>query len=149
VVVVGAEAELVEEAVGRAAQVVHNPEWGQGQSTSVKRGLAAVTGSVEAAIFLLADMPLVSADLVAGLVAEHRSTLAPIVAPRSRGRWGNPVLFDYATFADLAGVTGDQGGRALFGRYDVHPLESDDRSLRDIDEPGDWSDLEVTTDPSD
>lgn len=149
VLVVGAEAESVRAAAGAGVTAVVNPEWQSGQSSSLKRGLEAVEGGIEAAVFLLADMPLVAPDLVATLVREHRESLASIVAPRAGDRWGNPVLFDRDTFADLAQVKGDQGGKALFSRYEVRPIKADLGSMRDIDEPGDWSDLDVGGDASD
>jgi len=82
-------------------RVVKNPDWDAGMSTSVRAGLAAVEGEAEGVVFLLADMPLVDGALVRALVETHRRSLAPIVAPRAGGRWGNPALFDRATFPSL------------------------------------------------
>ncbi len=137
-VVVGADAEAVAGAVaGEGVRVVLNPNWEAGQSTSLRAGMAAVAGSAEAIVFLLADTPMVDGPLVRALVGEHRRTLAPIVAPRAGGRWANPVLFDRLTFAALAQIEGDRGGRALFGRYPVRGVDWSDDILLDVDRPED------------
>ena len=120
VVVVGAHAARVRQAVRAWQQqhplvrlrVVLNREWAKGQSTSVKVGLRAA-GAVSAALFPLADQPLVSASLLNMLIATHRRTLAGIVRPRYAGQPGAPVLFDHALFGELMELTGDTGGRAV------------------------------------
>jgi molybdenum cofactor cytidylyltransferase len=112
---------------------VQNVEPERGQSNSVHMGLNAVQDQVDAAVFLLADMPLVGSDLVAALIEKHRETLGSVIAPTVDGRRGNPVLFDRKTFDALREVQGDQGGRALFSHYPVIQVEWDDSSLFDVD----------------
>ena len=53
------------------------------------------------------------------LTEEHARTLAPILAPLVAGQRANPVLFDRVTFPDLMALTGDMGGRGIFGKYQV------------------------------
>jgi molybdenum cofactor cytidylyltransferase len=143
VVVTGAEADAVATALnGEAIEVVYNPRWQNGQSTSVIAGLEAVEGRAEAICFLLADMPRVPADLIRQEVEVHRRTLNPIVAPWAGGRWANPAVFDRAVFEDLRGLVGDRGGRALFARYPVLRVDWDDSILLDIDTPEDLGRLE-------
>jgi molybdenum cofactor cytidylyltransferase len=63
------------------------------------------------------------------------------VAPFYRGQRGNPVLFDRALFAELQGVEGDRGGRAVITRHeaDLVGVEVDDDAvLSDIDTPEDY-----------
>ena len=66
-----------------------------------------------AVLFLLADQPGVSPELLSALIQRHRETLAPIVAPRHAGQRGNPVLFDAATFPEFAQLEGDIGARPI------------------------------------
>lgn len=143
VVVVGAESELVAQAVaGLPLRVVHNPEWQQGQSTSMQSGLQALPSMCGGAIFMLADQPNVSAGLIQALVEAHSQSLAPIVAPLVDGQRGNPVLFDSITFRDLMGIRGDVGGRQLFARYPLQYVPWHDRMvLRDLDTPEDYARL--------
>jgi len=81
------------------------------------RALREQEAPVAAAVFLLADQPDVTPDVVDALVARHRTTLAPLVVPTYRGQRGNPVLFDQGAFSDLLAITGDVGGRPLLSAY--------------------------------
>jgi molybdenum cofactor cytidylyltransferase len=143
VVVTGAEAERVAQAVaGLPLRVVHNPEWQQGQSTSMQAGLQALPPTGGGAIFMLADQPNIPAGLIQALVEAHSQSLAPIVAPLVDGQRGNPVLFDPVTFLDLLGITGDVGGRQLFARYPLQYVPWHDRAvLLDVDKPEDYARL--------
>ena len=138
VVVTGHAAPRVAQALaGEPVQIVHNPRHAAGQSASLQAGLRAVEQVAEAAVFLLSDTPGVGAEVVGALVAEHRQSLSPIVAPRAGGRWANPVLFDRVTYAALMALEGDRGGRALFDRFRMAGIEWGDGILADIDTPAD------------
>lgn len=94
---------------------VDNPDHAAGLSTSLAAGLGAVPASADAAIVLLADMPAVDAGAIDRLIAAFDPARgALIVRAASGGRRGNPVLWSRRFFAELAAITGDQGGRALF-----------------------------------
>lgn len=138
VVVVGAAREQIRRALaGEAVRLIDNPDWETGQSSSVLVGLAPVEADIEAAIFLLADMPLMDVELVRQIVSTHQRSLAPLVAPRVAGRRANPVLFDRVTFPDLQRLTGDQGGRSLFDRYEPAWVEWGESAMLDLDTPDD------------
>ena len=118
VVTVGAGAEQVQAALaGLGVAQVPVPDWAEGQSRSVQAGLASLAdgagGPLDAALFLLADQPGVSPALLSALIARHRETLAPVVAPRYEGRRGNPVLFDRRTFPAFRQLQGDVGARPI------------------------------------
>jgi molybdenum cofactor cytidylyltransferase len=142
VVVIGSGADEVQGAfAGEALRWVRNPDWTAGQSTSLVAGLRAVEESSEAVVFFLADMPLIPAELVQALVTKHRTTLAPIVAPRADGRRANPVLFDRATYSALKALRGDVGGRQLFNQYSPAWIEWEQAAFTDIDTPEDLNQL--------
>jgi len=131
----------------RVAPVVHglpvtlarNPRWQAGMSSSVALGLRALRTDADAVIFLLADQPQVTSELIGRVIAAYAASGAPIVAPRAGGRRGNPALFPRDLFPELMQVTGDQGGRALMVRYEdrIAWVDADAGALFDIDEPGD------------
>lgn len=143
VVVTGANAEDVEAAlVGLPVRIVRNADWRQGQSSSVKTGLAALPEQVGAAIFMVVDQPHLAPALLETLVAEHTRSLAPIVATQVDGQRSNPVLFDRSTFAEFAAIDGDTGGRALFAKHRVHWVEWLDAALAiDVDTLEDYNRL--------
>jgi molybdenum cofactor cytidylyltransferase len=143
VVVLGAHAEEVRGALaGLPVRVVENADWAAGQSTSLIAGVKALPAETGGAIFLLSDQPQVPERLLSTLVEMHCQSQALVVAPQAGGRRANPVLFDRRTFADLLGLTGDVGGRAIFSKYRISWVEwQDDRLVMDIDTPEDYERL--------
>ena len=143
IIVVGAGGEEIKKELSDLpVKFVENPDWKSGQSSSLKAGLAALTGKTGGVIFLLADQPQVSPTLIQALIERHAETLAPIIAPLVDGQRGNPVLFDHLTFQDLLKIQGDTGGRALFARYSVSWIDWHDAGiLHDIDTEEDYQRL--------
>jgi molybdenum cofactor cytidylyltransferase len=123
-------------------QVIFNSAWQSGQSSSIRAGLKALPASTGAAIFLLVDQPQIPAALLRAMVEEHAAGLPPVLAPLAGGRRANPVLFDRLTFPDLLQISGDQGGRAVFSKYQVSYLPwHDEQILLDVDTPQDYDRL--------
>jgi len=125
----------------RPVEVVVNDAWEEGLASSVRAGLRAIGPQVGAALFLLADQPSVTPQLINELIRRHRQSRKPIVAPFHRGRRGNPVLFARSLFPELMALKGDQGGRAVIGRYraEVERVEVDSEGFFiDIDTPEDY-----------
>jgi CTP:molybdopterin cytidylyltransferase MocA len=118
VVVVGDDAERLRAACEpyRAA-VVENPDWAQGQSTSVRVGLEALGPEALAAVVLLADQPLVGAGAVRRLVEAFEEGAEVAVATYG-GRPRNPVLFSRGVWPMLvAELAGDEGARPFLRRH--------------------------------
>jgi molybdenum cofactor cytidylyltransferase len=142
IVVVGEGEDGIREALRELpVSIVRNPEPDLGQGRSLRVGVGEIGPTVEAAVFLLADMPLVSKDLVSALISRHQSELAPIIVPYSGGKRGNPVLFDKVVFEALKQIEGDQGGRALFSKFQIERVEWDDSIHFDVDTPEDLEEL--------
>jgi molybdenum cofactor cytidylyltransferase len=103
VVVLGHHAEAVEAAI-RAFPItlVHNPSPGDGQASSVRVGLRALSPRIDAVIVALADQPMIDAqDIVALIGAYKKRGDAAMVVPRvamdgGQPEPGNPVMFDAA-----------------------------------------------------
>jgi molybdenum cofactor cytidylyltransferase len=117
VVVLGREADAVGAALaGLPVRTVANPCYAEGQSTSLRAGLAALRSDTEAAVVALGDQPLPDPGLIARLTAAWRREGRPIVVPRYTDGRGNPVLFAAAVFDELRTVEGDRGGRDVIAR---------------------------------
>jgi molybdenum cofactor cytidylyltransferase len=139
VVVTGANAPAVEAAVhDLPITITRNTGWQNGQSSSIQAGLHVLPARTAAAVFLLSDQPQVTPTILRALVEQHALVLAPVVAPLVAGQRANPVLFDRLTFPDLMALTGDVGGRAIFGKHPITTLAWHDESLLlDVDTPAD------------
>jgi molybdenum cofactor cytidylyltransferase len=142
-VVLGCRVEDCRAALGqRPLTVVVNPNWAEGQSTSVRAGLNALPDNVSAVIFHLADLPGVTPEVLDALLERHAATLAPVVWPEYQGQRGNPVLLDRVTFAALQNLTGDVGARPVIMAYaragQVERVAVNEPGvLQDIDSPQD------------
>jgi CTP:molybdopterin cytidylyltransferase MocA len=128
VVVVGADAESLRavcEPYG--VRIVENPDWTQGQSTSVLAGLKALGADVRAAVVLLADQPLVGAGAIERLVEAFEEGAKVAVATYG-GRPRNPVLFSREVWPVLeTELWGDEGARPFLRRRPelVRPVQCD------------------------
>lgn len=120
IVVTGAyHADLASVLARYPVQVVHNPDWAEGMSTTLRAGLAALGPATQAAVLCLADQPFLPPAVVTGLVDAWRRGRAPIVAPMAGGTRRNPVLFDRPLFPELMAVSGDEGGRSVIRRHEA------------------------------
>jgi molybdenum cofactor cytidylyltransferase len=143
IVVVGANAEKVEESVrDLGVMILRNEDWKSGQASSINAAVKRLTSPLQeeklcgATIFLLVDQPQVNTSVLSALMEKHAEGLQPILAPMVMDRRANPVLFDRDTFGDLMTLEGDTGGRAIFHKHRVEYLPwHDDRLLLDVDTP--------------
>jgi molybdenum cofactor cytidylyltransferase len=140
VVVTGHQREKVAAALeGLPVTLVHNADFAQGLSTSLKAGIAALGADIDGALVCLGDMPRVSAAEVDRLIGAFNPVEARgIVVPTLNGKRGNPVLWSRRFFAEMSQVAGDVGARHLIGAYPEMVAEVEmagDGVLTDIDTP--------------
>ena len=140
IVVLGANAEAIRPALTNLpVKIVDNPDWDEGKSSSLRVGVQSLPPETGAAIFLLADQPQVTPELLNKMKSEHARSLAKIIAPTVDGRRTTPTLFDRSTFEELQKLLGDSGGRQLFSQYQPRYFEYNDHRLAlDIDQPEDY-----------
>lgn len=171
-VVLGHHADAVEAAIGPfPITLVRNPSPDDGQVSSVRLGLAALSPKLDAVIVAPADMPLLDAQDIVALIAAYRKRGdATMVVPRVReaggetggeateqagtagveatGRPGNPIIFD-ASLRE-AWLAGDADLACRRWR-DEHPaqvrwFDTDNRRYRvDIDTPEDLEAFAAST----
>ena len=144
IVVTGHERDRVEATLsGFPVEQVHNPDYAQGLSTSLHRGLAALPAGTDGVVVCLGDMPRVEATAIDRLIAafdplEGRA----ICVPTWDGKRGNPVLFASRFLAEMQEIAGDVGARYLIGEYPELVVEvamdgttAGDGVLLDVDTP--------------
>lgn len=150
IVVVGYEAERVAGALAELpVQIVHNPEFAQGQSRALRRGVAALPSEVGAAVIGVADQPFLTLDVLQALIHRYRVTPAVVVASRYAGQRGNPVLFARDVFAELGQVEGDRGGRAVLQAHESEIAWADFGDARlalDIDTLDEYGEMSQAAD---
>jgi molybdenum cofactor cytidylyltransferase len=139
-VVTGHQAEEVRAALaGLPVLFVHNPDFAQGLSTSVRAGISAVPPEAAGAMVVLGDMPRVGADVIGALIAAFSPDMgACAVVPVVGGKRGNPVLWSRGFFPALATLEGDAGARHVIGAHPDRVIEvpvEAEGVLLDVDTP--------------
>jgi molybdenum cofactor cytidylyltransferase len=123
-------------------QLVYNPNWQSGQSTSVRAGVNALPNNTRAVVFLLGDQPFVTPDLIQKLIETYQKTEPEILAPYVNQKRINPVIFDRSVFLHLLELQGDAGARSLFSQFPPAAMPWDDERVAfDIDTPDDYAKL--------
>jgi CTP:molybdopterin cytidylyltransferase MocA len=131
VVVLGHAAEEILATVElQGALPVVCERWADGQSASVRAGIAAL-GDVDAAVLLLGDMPRISRAAVEAVAA---ADLEGVDAARATyaGRPGHPVKLGRGLLDRAGELTGDAGFRALLKGAAIREVE-----VGDLAEPAD------------
>jgi len=110
-----AEEKILSLLAGMDLFSVHNGAYAEGLSSSLKAGIAALPPDVRGAVILLADMPLVTPEIIDQLIAcfEAAPAEAEAVVPVREGRHGNPVLIGRGLFPEIAKLSGDRGAGGL------------------------------------
>lgn len=147
VVIVGHEAAAVRAGAGlpddARVMVLDNPDWNEGLSSSLRRGLLACP-EADALVVALGDQPGVDAEVLRRLVEAWRqgARLAVPVQGRSgdgsASRAGHPVLFDRSLRGELLALTGDVGAREVLHRHWDEAARIDAPGLPDLDTEEDY-----------
>ena len=117
-------------------ETIFNHNFADGQATSLKAGVSSIMDTCDAAIFMLADQPLITATLIMELMTRFNQHKPHILHPVYRERRGNPVIISARLFPRLLASTGDQGARFLFADTSlrVHAYEVEDKAVvTDVD----------------
>lgn len=151
-VVVGCGADAVRQTIvsgisSDSVQIVENTEWQDGQSTSLRLGIARIaewnrSSKLKGVLVALGDQPLVKTETldqlaVAYLDASGRNQGHRATAPSYHGRRGNPVILSPALFQDISELHGDVGARGILSRLGDFLL------LLPVDDPGVVKDIDT------
>lgn len=122
--------------------MVVNDNYAAGLGTSLAIAVTSIRHAASAVIVLLADQPRITAQHVRALADSWSGSDKEIVATSFSGTQGPPVLFGAGCFDELAGLTGDKGGRHLFDdeRFRCSTVVFEPASI-DIDTPEDLTQI--------
>ena len=126
--------DIKEHIKDKSFEVIHNPNWKEGVSSSIKCGLNNLKPGIEAVLIFIVDQPFLDPKLIAKIVKKFRTSKANIIAACVSGQIVHPVLYRRVVFAKLLELEGDIGGKAIFGNQLVETINWDDEKLLlDID----------------
>jgi molybdenum cofactor cytidylyltransferase len=123
------------------ARTIVNPDYQEGMNASLAAGLRALPPAVAAAVVVLADMPLVTREMIASLVERYRQSGARLVVSEYGGRPAPPVLYDRSLFGELMAEPGDGMGRSVVSRHRAEAVvvQWPVAALQDLDLPDDYA----------
>jgi molybdenum cofactor cytidylyltransferase len=118
----------------RKVNVVVNPGYKGGMSSSLRVGVDSLDRRSAAVVVCLADQPFVTSVLIDRIISRFRETGADCVAAASGSVVAPPVLISKDLYGLLRGLKGDKGAKAiLMSRPDFERVEVDPAALLDID----------------
>ncbi|MDE0944540.1 MAG: molybdopterin-binding/glycosyltransferase family 2 protein [Alphaproteobacteria bacterium] len=140
IAVTGHEADSVAAALEpHGVGTVHNPDFADGLSTSLHKGVSGLDGDIDGVVVLLGDMPRITPGHINRLIAAFNPGEGrAICVPTYQGKRGNPVLFAASFFAEMEEVGGDSGAKYLIGQHEDELVEvpmDDDSIFLDVDTP--------------
>ncbi len=147
IVVTGYRADVVEAALARLPVVfARNPDFAQGQPTSVAAGVRALTQFCDAVMIVLGDQALLTPDDLRALLDAYTRTEAglTVLVPHYQGKRGNPIVFAARHVPEIYAGGLNIGCRRLI---DEHPdlvarVEmSSEAYVLDCDTPADYAAL--------
>ena len=130
--VLGAHEERIRGSISfNDTTTISNPIWCEGISSSIRTAVRHAQSqpfSIDAAVFLLGDQPLITSATIDRLLDKLLPGQPCIAASRYRGCIGVPTVFGAHHFAELLQLHGDIGARVLLRKY------QDTISTIDLDE---------------
>ncbi len=143
IVVLGFEAERVARALeGLPVEPVIDPRSAKGMHASLVAGLERLPADCDAAVVILADMPLVTSEMLAAVAARYRTGEAPLVISLYGEAQAPPTLYHRSLFPTLLAAG---GGRDVVRthRHLAAALHWPPELLADLDRPEDVARLEL------
>ena len=133
IVTLGASSALVSSLVNLgSAQVIENPEYSAGCSSSITAALPSVDERADGLVLLLGDQPGISSAAVSRL---SEGETAPMAVCRYADGLGHPMWFRRDLFGELSRMHGDKAVWKLLhsGRYDVREVTVEGLVPLDVD----------------
>jgi molybdenum cofactor cytidylyltransferase len=142
IVVTGHRDADVRAALGnRPVRFAHNPDYRAGMTSSLKRGIAALSDKAYACLVALVDQPQVGINVINCLIEEYQTKEPLIVVPTYEGRRGHPIVLDLTLKAEISQIDPNQGLRQVINAHRDKTVSVEVPSqtvLFDVDTPEDY-----------
>jgi len=113
-IVLGAHAEPIAKAVALDPnEIVINDDWEKGQLSSLQAAIRSLPAGTDGLLLFLIDHPLITGELVDGLIQCFYETRAPVVLPVFEGKRGHPVIFSAELYGELENAPVEVGARSV------------------------------------
>jgi molybdenum cofactor cytidylyltransferase len=143
IVVTGHDNEQLRPILARhRVSFAHNADYERGEMiSSIKAGLRALAGNIEAAMIVLGDQPMVRAATIISLVEAWRVQRPRVLLPTYHGKRAHPIIISAAGFDEIISLPPQATLKTYTSAHASEILElavDDDAVVRDIDTPADY-----------
>jgi molybdenum cofactor cytidylyltransferase len=149
VIVIGHEGNAVQASLRlpENARVKLNPDYSEGQSTSLAMGLTSLSPTVSVAVVVLGDQPGIRSEMIETVI--EASATSPIVRATYGGVPGHPVSFARSEWGEVCGEPSDAGARHYLDAnpHKVFEVDLGDEPPADIDTEADYASLRSSWPP--
>jgi molybdenum cofactor cytidylyltransferase len=122
-------------------QILHNPDYQHGMTTSVQVALRHITPVPDAYLLALVDQPQISPELIQRLLATCACTSKGIIIPTYQDKRGHPIVIAARYRQDILALGPQQGLHVVVRAHAEDtltvPVDTDD-ILRDMDYQTDY-----------
>lgn len=142
VVVTGHREADVRSALGdRPVRFAHNPDFREGMSSSIKRGVQAVSDRARAVLVALVDQPQVGSGIFDMVIDCYERSGPLVVVPSYGGRNGHPIVLDISLRGEILAMDPSKGLREVVHAHADRLVKIEvgtDAVLTDFDYPEDY-----------
>ena len=133
------EADVRSALAGRPVRFAHNEDYRSGMSSSVKRGIEAVSKEARACLVALVDQPQITTEIINRVLEAYEKTGSFVVIPTYDGRNGHPILLDMSLRDEILGIAANEGLRQVVHAHKPARIAvSTEAVLVDFDFPEDY-----------
>jgi molybdenum cofactor cytidylyltransferase len=122
-------------------QILHNPDYQHGMTTSIQVALRHITPVADAYLLALVDQPQISQGLIQRLLATCACTCKGIIIPTYQDKRGHPIVIAARYRQDILALGAQQGLHVVVRAHAADtltvPVDTDD-ILRDMDYQTDY-----------
>ncbi len=130
IVITGAyKNEIEKEIAGLNIEREFNPNWEEGQSSSMIRGAKKASQIDQPFMFLLCDHPQIPEKLIQAIVDASEETSIDIVGTMVAGRVVPPTLFKTKCIDDIMALEGDKGAKSVMQKHPIKYVQWKDEGL--------------------
>lgn len=142
-VVTGHERTSIEKLLSRfpdeRLKIIYNEDYESGRAESIKCAVRSLDPHVDAALFIVADKPGVSTELIDRAIDKFRERKPSILYVKTPAGRGHPIIFARSMFDKLLALKGDTVGDDLIAGHADMVVELQDNQIQvDIDTEDDY-----------
>lgn len=121
---------LITKNLKNKVRIVHNSNYMFGRSESIKCAIRHSGNNTDAILFMVADKPTITGELVNKAIEEFKQHMPAILYIKTPSGRGHPIIFSKKLFPELLSLEGDTVGEKLIARHKAEVVELEDEQVQ-------------------